>query len=572
MTGNDSYCSLAVLGVAPVNAATVRRDVKGARQTSQFPGSPIGSRNRRSVSRRVVLALRVSAPLLDTEHLNVLALAVTNPQVLAQAENAGTPLYFLKDRAFCNFPLLESLNLQRCSLRAMYGSPFICLTRLRRLKLKNNELTTIKNETFQGLVSLTSLKLTKNKIVFYDATPVFAPLVNLDVLHLGENMIEVLFPELFVSLPVSKLTLAINYISEWSAPIFSSMTNLSNLRLDGNKLRALDESMYNDIANLTNVRICYNPWDCTDCNIKYVALFLLEAANNHCCVDCVVCSAKGSLSNVLVMDAAPGTEQACLPPDYYVIVGVPSIMLLLVGSVTGYAVYTNRWYIRYFLLFLRVKVKAYRRLRSGDRFLWDAFVSYHSSDADWVREHIVPTLESTVDRFRLCVAERDFIPGLPIAENVCRGISQSRKSLFVLSRQFAESRWCMFELTLAQHRLFESDRENQMVFIRREQMDESALCPLLSYLFRTKTYVQAPPEDADENVRDYFWLQVRAALELLRKIVKLLWATVNDDKKPDDKVYLKYDRLAINQEVYAWDEKKNQRWSKPIPVIPILTQ
>ncbi|KAL1423154.1 hypothetical protein MTO96_021521 [Rhipicephalus appendiculatus] len=282
---------------------------------------------------------------------------------------------------------------------------------------------------------------------------------------------------------VTKLTLALNYISGWSAaPIFSRMIYLNSLRLDGNKIHVLNDSMYNDVANVSNVRICYNPWDCTNCDIKNVRLFLLETGRNHCCVDCAVCSAhQKSLSNILVVDAAPGTEQACRPPDYYVTIGVPIIMVFLFGS--------------------------------AEPFLWDAFVSYHNSDAEWVREHVVPTLESTLRRFRLCVAERDFIPGLPITENVCRGIAQSRKSLFVLSRQFCESRWCMFELTLAQHRLFESERENEMVFIRRQPMDDSSLCPLLRYLLRTKTYVQAPPEDAEESVHDYFWLQLRAALE-----------------------------------------------------------
>ncbi|KAH7952299.1 hypothetical protein HPB52_021438 [Rhipicephalus sanguineus] len=396
----------------------------------------------------------------------------------------------------------------------MYGSPFICLRRLRNLKLKNNELTTITKENFQGLVSLTALKLTKNRIAFHDPTPVFAPLASLDILHLGDNRIDVLFPEMFVNLPVTKLTLALNYISGWAAPIFSRMTYLDHLRLDGNKIHVLNDTMYNDVANVSNVHICYNPWDCTNCDIKNVQLFLLETGRNHCCVDCAVCSAhQKSLSNILVVDAAPRTEQECRPPDYYVTIGVPIIMIFLFGSVTSYAVYTKRWYIRYFLLFLRIKAKAYRRMHSADHFLWDAFVSHHNADAEWVREQIVPTLESTVFRFRLCVAERDFIPGLPIAENVCRSISQSRKSLFVLSRQFCESRWCMFELTMAQHRLFESERENQMIFIRREPMDDSSLCPLLSYLLRTKTYVQAPPEDAEESVRDYFWLQLRAALE-----------------------------------------------------------
>lgn len=48
----------------------------------------------------------------------------------------------------------------------------------------------------------------------------------------------------------------------------------------------------------------------------------------------------------------------------------------------------------------------------------------------------------------------------------------------------------------------------------------------------------------------------------LRKIRKLLWATAKD-KEPEDKLYLKYDKLVINKEVYAWDERKNQRFKVP---------
>lgn len=427
----------------------------------------------------------------------------------------GTKLDHLDDRAFCAFPMLEKLNLQSCSLKAMNGSPFVCLTNLRKLKLKNNELTTLTNRTFQGLRSLTVLKLTKNLIVFHDPIPVFSPLWSLDVLHLGENKVDVLIPEVFLGLPVRKLTLAQNYISNWSTAIFSRLANLETLRLDGNAIRVLEDGMYEDVANITAVNICYNPLDCTNCKIKSVERFLLEANNGlNRSEDCVVCSGSGaSADQVLVMSVAPGVE-ACRPLDYYVLVGVPLILVVLVGSVAGYSVYANRWYIRYFLLSLRIKVNAYRRLRCVDSFLWDAFVSYHSSDAGWVRDCLVPTLESAELEFRLCLSDRDFVPGLPIAENVCRAIGQSRKSLFVLSRQFCASRWCMFELTLAQHKLFESDRGNQMVLVRKEHVDETEMCSFLRYLSQTKTYVQVPPEDADKTAREYFWLQLRAALEL----------------------------------------------------------
>ncbi|CAN8029883.1 unnamed protein product, partial [Ixodes persulcatus] len=41
----------------------------------------------------------------------------------------------------------------------------------------------------------------------------------------------------------------------------------------------------------------------------------------------------------------------------------------------------------------------------------------------------------------------------------------------------------------------------------------------------------------------------------VQNIRKQLWATVKDKRKPEDKVYLKYDKLIINQDVYVWDDE-----------------
>ncbi|KAL1430331.1 hypothetical protein MTO96_015040 [Rhipicephalus appendiculatus] len=162
---------------------------------------------------------------------------------------------------------------------------------------------------------------------------------------------------------------------------------------------------------------------------------------------------------------------------------------------------------------LKVTVKGYRRQRKVGSFLWDGFLSYHASDADWVLDVLLERLESPPMEFRLCVADRDFIPGMEITENICRAITQSRTSLFVISREFCRSRWCMFELSLAQHRLFESDRQHGLVFIKKNDVDESDMSTLLQYLTKTRTYVKIPPDGSSETLQNLFWLQLQAALE-----------------------------------------------------------
>ncbi|KAH7945419.1 hypothetical protein HPB49_010822 [Dermacentor silvarum] len=131
----------------------------------------------------------------------------------------------------------------------------------------------------------------------------------------------------------------------------------------------------------------------------------------------------------------------------------------------------------------------------------------------WTRNVLLAKLESPPMRYRVCVAERDFIPGIPITENICRCISQSRVSLFVINAEFCRSRWCMFEMMLAQHRLFESERDEHIVFIKKGPIDESEITPMLSYLITSRTYIDVPQSGSDERLQDIFWLQLQVALQ-----------------------------------------------------------
>lgn len=45
----------------------------------------------------------------------------------------------------------------------------------------------------------------------------------------------------------------------------------------------------------------------------------------------------------------------------------------------------------------------------------------------------------------------------------------------------------------------------------------------------------------------------------VQMIRKQLWQTVRDTRTPDDKVFLRYDKLIVNDDVYAWDQEKCTR-------------
>jgi hypothetical protein len=95
-------------------------------------------------------------------------------------------------------------------------------------------------------------------------------------------------------------------------------------------------------------------------------------------------------------------------------------------------------------------------------FQYDAFLSYASADEVWVLQQLVEKLEKE-ENFRLCLHERDFQIGRPIADNIVFSLDQSSCCILVLTEKFTESYWCNFEAHVAHHMLQEQGRMENLV-------------------------------------------------------------------------------------------------------------
>ncbi|XP_078604045.1 uncharacterized protein LOC144877856 [Branchiostoma floridae x Branchiostoma japonicum] len=84
----------------------------------------------------------------------------------------------------------------------------------------------------------------------------------------------------------------------------------------------------------------------------------------------------------------------------------------------------------------------------GEREKYHVFFCYSSADAPWV-EDMVEKLESDEYGFKCCIHERDFPLGGDVFQNMARSIEESQKTVFVLSPDFVNSRWCKFEMQMA---------------------------------------------------------------------------------------------------------------------------
>ena len=67
------------------------------------------------------------------------------------------------------------------------------------------------------------------------------------------------------------------------------------------------------------------------------------------------------------------------------------------------------------------------------------------------KRYLLPKLENQDTGLKFCVAQRDFLVGKTIIDNIMDTISKSRKTILLVDGTFMESEWCQEELLLSHH-------------------------------------------------------------------------------------------------------------------------
>jgi len=76
-------------------------------------------------------------------------------------------------------------------------------------------------------------------------------------------------------------------------------------------------------------------------------------------------------------------------------------------------------------------------------FRYDAFVSYSSTDREWVTTYLLPPLEE--QGLKVAIDFRDFDVGRTAMENMRRFLAQSRHVIYVMSPAWVASDWTAYE-------------------------------------------------------------------------------------------------------------------------------
>ncbi|XP_070823070.1 toll-like receptor 18 [Chaetodon trifascialis] len=294
--------------------------------------------------------------------------------------------------------------------------------------------------------------------------------------------------------------------SNWKSP------SLQSLALDGNSFGLISQASFRDMPQLSHLRAGNNPYHCT-CELHAFVQDTMSKGKvnltdwpwNYRCYH------PEALLNTVISRYLPA-QVACDVRLVIIISVATTAAVILILMLICY-IFDLPWYTKATYQIIRAKYRAHKENGAGESgtFTYHAFISYSHSDADWVRDQLLPCLENSRNPYRLCVHERDFMPGRWIIDNIIDNIENSRKVIFVLSRHFVNSEWCNYELYFAQQRAI-GKTFSDVILVVKEPIDPSSLpskyCKLKKML-STKTYLEWPQQD---NQQAFFWVQLKSVL------------------------------------------------------------
>ncbi|XP_041359649.1 toll-like receptor 2 [Gigantopelta aegis] len=446
-------------------------------------------------------------------------------------------IYHLDSSTFKCVPKLKELYLGGNYINRLPPNTFASLSELKYLSLIENpnliliETGAFNNSNLRSLVFTHSVENFKNynkdmfkgsNLVSLDISQnnlnqvppnslqrLFEPLRNnLKVLDISDASLTTI--PMFVSTltKLNHLILNNNLISGWSTESLSTLTSLEYLYISQNSISIVEEGSLpeNILHSLQLVDFSGNPFDCSCENVWFMKVFqahleIFNKSQKPC-----RCSSPASKQNIYLRDVHL-SQNSCLlnvTSQTIVIAGSSILLTLFIIAIISYR---YRWHIRYFLYMYNNRRRKREPEVNENQFLYDIFVVYSSEDSEWVLDRLVPKLEGDLG-FRVCVHERNFVPGKLIVDNIMASIDSSKRIMVVLSNSFSQRDWCQFELNVVQGHVLEKGGD-LLVVVVLEQLNNRHLTPTMFTMLQTTTYITWP-DDVDSEER--FWDNLSVAL------------------------------------------------------------
>ncbi|XP_044128091.1 toll-like receptor 2 [Bufo gargarizans] len=430
---------------------------------------------------------------------NVVSLNISNNRLFAAY------LYNLQCKQNV-LPNIETFNVSHNQIDSLRTISLLTAKwpKLTQLDLANNAIGSIK-ESCVWNISIKILILRNNMLT----VDVFQCLpVSLEYLDMSNSHLERLDISYFdQATNLTKLILRNNKImfipTGWNSP------NLQVLALEGNSFGVIDQGSFQNLVRLRELTAGNNPYHCTcDLNafitdtLKEGSLSLPDWPEKYYCYHPIY------MLDTRIESFSPGRLECDVRLVVAVSVSVTAFVLII-GMLLCLK-FDIPWYLRATCQIIQSKYRS-RNSQETREYAFNAFISYSYSDADWVRRVLLSHLENSNPPYRVCIHERDFLPGRWIIDNIIENIENSQKIIFVLSHNFVNSEWCNYELYFAHQRAI-GHSFGDVILVVKENMKMEDLpkrfCRLRK-LLSTKTYLEWPLE---ENRQPFFWFQLKSIL------------------------------------------------------------
>ncbi|CAC5417539.1 TLR13 [Mytilus coruscus] len=334
----------------------------------------------------------------------------------------------------------------------------------------------------------------------------------LEYVDISENNIYTLKPSIFQGqAELRYINLSHNHLQEVLFDL-SRSNNLSLVDLSNNSISAFDQNsmrMFDNISLTSNLTIYLlnNSLQCTCKTLifwKWVVVTRVKVFFDRRCAseDGVVIRFVSTKKRIQEL------EKECI--SYVSFIVIASIVLVATLICIAVAVvHKYRWKLRY--MFYLAKSKHHRHKASIDskHYVYDAFISYCEHDNSFVINDCIKNLEMERN-FKLCLHQRDFIPGEEITTNITNAIHESRKTICIITKQFFDSYYCMFEFNMARmESIYSRDKRNIIFLIFLEQIIPQDMPLMLLELVQKDSYIEFP---YDEQGNVVFWEKIDETL------------------------------------------------------------